>query len=610
MKLKSNIIITEVIIIIVLVVLLLLTKMDNDNFYVHLPSNVLPTSPTEVGNTIGNYVTRLAQKLNLSEEWEVALTDISYTKSWYNVIKSQSISITFQTEEYILDEELPAGNYETPELICNAINKIVENGIKKLTINEKIKLYPQLIYNKESNFVNMKCGYIEGDTQLSNYIWLRFSPFLAGMLGLLDRNGKQHPFSDEFTHEYGVVRNVIYKSEDKRFNSGSFALEQDYRVDLIEGAVNSFSKDIFGLEIKKPRLESPSENDEHNISENNTEQILTPDQTIHELIPAQPVQPSQSHIQDQSRATQEDTPDQQNNQERPENDSVQGGLPDQPSNQAKLEIGLTQGGAPDQQRPESGPTQGGAINQPRHQSGPNQGGAPNQPRHESGPTQGGALNQPRPESGPNQGGAQNQPRPESDPTQGGAPNQPIPESGPTQGGAPNQAKESDNLQNKKDDKKESKRRGGGKKRPRLPGAVDQSNAEDGLQRSKRDTNSSQELTNEYIVHPFREVDINGGIHALYVYCNIIKPVLVGNFEVPLIRRVEIPNNKKFGSQCEIKYQQPQYYPLVSHEINSIEIEIKDDSNQPIEFAFGRTAITLHFRKKPTNVFQSIYQLLR
>jgi len=87
------------------------------------------------------------------------------------------------------------------------------------------------------------------------------------------------------------------------------------------------------------------------------------------------------------------------------------------------------------------------------------------------------------------------------------------------------------------------------------------------------------------------VSLYGTIQSLYVYCNIIKPVLVGNFEAPLIRRVEIPHQKKFGETCEINYNQPQYYPLVSHEIDSIEVDIKDDTDRTIEFAFGRTAVT-------------------
>ena len=87
------------------------------------------------------------------------------------------------------------------------------------------------------------------------------------------------------------------------------------------------------------------------------------------------------------------------------------------------------------------------------------------------------------------------------------------------------------------------------------------------------------------------------IHELFVYTNIIAPVLIGDTYARLLRQVEIPNNVTFGDQCVIKYQTPYYRPLLySDEIPSIEIDIRDDTNKPIEFAFGRVIVTLHFQK--------------
>jgi len=120
---------------------------------------------------------------------------------------------------------------------------------------------------------------------------------------------------------------------------------------------------------------------------------------------------------------------------------------------------------------------------------------------------------------------------------------------------------------------------------------------------KRDINEHFHTTvyvtglNEVVLHP---------ISSLYVYSYIIKPVFVGNVEASLLRIVEIPNDKKFGETVEIKYKNPQYHPLVSHEFDSIEIDIRDDTNQPINFAFGKTVVTLHFRKKAKNVFEALF----
>ena len=108
---------------------------------------------------------------------------------------------------------------------------------------------------------------------------------------------------------------------------------------------------------------------------------------------------------------------------------------------------------------------------------------------------------------------------------------------------------------------------------------------------------------------FGELNMNAGIHSLYAYCDLIQPVLVGHREVQLLRNVEIPNNLKFGDQVVLKYQTPYYYPLLRNEFDSIEIDIKDDTNRQIDFAFGRTSLTLHFRKKDKDVNESIYKLL-
>jgi len=108
---------------------------------------------------------------------------------------------------------------------------------------------------------------------------------------------------------------------------------------------------------------------------------------------------------------------------------------------------------------------------------------------------------------------------------------------------------------------------------------------------------------------FGELNLNAGIHSIYLYCDLIQPVLVGHREVQLLRNVEIPNNLRFGDQVDVKYQTPYYYSLLRDEFQLIEIDLKDDANRQIDFAFGRTSLTLHFRKIDKNVNESIYKLL-
>ncbi len=60
--------------------------------------------------------------------------------------------------------------------------------------------------------------------------------------------------------------------------------------------------------------------------------------------------------------------------------------------------------------------------------------------------------------------------------------------------------------------------------------------------------------------------------------------------------VEVPRKTKFGEQCVIKYENPQYRPVLENEFEFIEMSIKDDTGELIPFEFGRAIVTLHFEK--------------
>jgi hypothetical protein len=95
---------------------------------------------------------------------------------------------------------------------------------------------------------------------------------------------------------------------------------------------------------------------------------------------------------------------------------------------------------------------------------------------------------------------------------------------------------------------------------------------------------------------FHPVEISGGYHSLFVYSDIVYPSYIGDTCTQILRVVEIPRKAKFGEQCVIKYENPQYRRLLLNEFESIEISIKDDSGELIPFKFGRVIITLHFKK--------------
>ena len=116
---------------------------------------------------------------------------------------------------------------------------------------------------------------------------------------------------------------------------------------------------------------------------------------------------------------------------------------------------------------------------------------------------------------------------------------------------------------------------------------------------KTDVKTKKPMTKKEHVKekPDRCFDLNGGIHSLFVYCDAIKSSFVGDTSSPLLRAVDIPSNKKFGNTCSIQFTEIFFVPCNFRELYQIEISIKDDTNQPIGFKFGKTLLLLIIRRK-------------
>ena len=94
------------------------------------------------------------------------------------------------------------------------------------------------------------------------------------------------------------------------------------------------------------------------------------------------------------------------------------------------------------------------------------------------------------------------------------------------------------------------------------------------------------------VYAEKEYDVNAGINSLYVYCDILKRVPVGDTKASLLRIV----NAK-GSSHEVvhlAYNKPRYLPLQKNNFDSIEIDIKDSFEDPIPFVSGQVVVILEF----------------
>lgn len=104
------------------------------------------------------------------------------------------------------------------------------------------------------------------------------------------------------------------------------------------------------------------------------------------------------------------------------------------------------------------------------------------------------------------------------------------------------------------------------------------------------------VSEEEVFEANRAYDLSGGIHSLFVYSDIVDFSVVGDTKAQLLRMVHVPASSHFGSSVVDRYENPYYMPLSTKEISSIEVHIKDDTDTPIAFEFGRVKLVLHFSR--------------
>ena len=89
-------------------------------------------------------------------------------------------------------------------------------------------------------------------------------------------------------------------------------------------------------------------------------------------------------------------------------------------------------------------------------------------------------------------------------------------------------------------------------------------------------------------------DLQTGIHALYVYCDLLQFTHVGNIKAPLLRVVDSGGDA--GDVVTRYYERPRYIPIQKKCFDSIQIVIRDDLGEKIQFENREMLLTLHFRR--------------
>ena len=93
-------------------------------------------------------------------------------------------------------------------------------------------------------------------------------------------------------------------------------------------------------------------------------------------------------------------------------------------------------------------------------------------------------------------------------------------------------------------------------------------------------------------------DIDGNLNSLYVYCDILEHIPVGDVVAPLLRVVGVTG--KHGDTIRKTYDKPMYVPVRTKNFDSIEIDIRADTGESVPFQYGKSEVVLHFklRKNP------------
>ncbi len=112
----------------------------------------------------------------------------------------------------------------------------------------------------------------------------------------------------------------------------------------------------------------------------------------------------------------------------------------------------------------------------------------------------------------------------------------------------------------------------------------------GVSQNPMHNHNSEALT----ITSTRVCDLEGGLHAVYVYCDLPESVPVGDTLAPLMGIVA--SEGRIGKTIKTSFYKPRYIPLQKKSFDSVEIFIRDAYGIPIAFENGRSTVTLHFRR--------------
>jgi hypothetical protein len=89
-------------------------------------------------------------------------------------------------------------------------------------------------------------------------------------------------------------------------------------------------------------------------------------------------------------------------------------------------------------------------------------------------------------------------------------------------------------------------------------------------------------------------NVQSGIHSLYIYCDVLENIAVGDTQAPLLRIVNASG--EYGDVINKNFDPPRYIPVQKKRFDSIIIDIRSDTGEKVPFESGHSLCVLHFRR--------------
>ncbi len=91
------------------------------------------------------------------------------------------------------------------------------------------------------------------------------------------------------------------------------------------------------------------------------------------------------------------------------------------------------------------------------------------------------------------------------------------------------------------------------------------------------------------------VNLMGSLNLLYVYCDLLEQVLVGDTKAPLLRIASRPPQTTLHAE-HVTFNPVQYVPLQKKCFDSVAIYMMTDTGVPMPFSPGKSLAVLEFRR--------------